>query len=165
MSRKTEKKSLVSFDNTDIKILKILQEDSSLTTKEIAAMVNLSPTPVFERIKRLEKSGYIKKYTAVLDAEKLSQGFIVFCNIRLKQHSKELGKEFMDAILGIEEITECYNISGEYDFMLKIHMQSMQHYQDFVLNTLGEIDAIGNLQSLFVMGEIKHSYAIPLSEK
>ncbi len=165
MSRKTEKLSSGTPDGTDIKILKILQENSALTTKELAAMVNLSPTPVFERVKRLERLGYIKKYTAILDAEKLSNGFVVFCNIRLKQHSKKLGKEFMDAIINIEEITECYNISGDYDFMLKIHLQSMKRYQDFVLNTLGEIDSIGSLQSLFVMGEIKNSYAIPLTDE
>ena len=124
----------MKLDNTDIRLLKILQEDSSLTVKELASKVNLSPTPVFERIKRLEKSGYIKKYVAVLDASKLSNGFIVFCNIRLKQHSKAFGQQFMQAIMDIDEITECYNVSGDYDFMLKIHVESMQHYQDFVLN-------------------------------
>ena len=155
---------MITLDATDIKLLHILQENSNLTTKEVAAKVNLSSTPVFERIKRLEKEGYIKKYVAILDAEKLSRGFVVFCNIRLKYHSKQLGAELMTAILGLEEVTECYNISGDYDFMLKIHVQSMKHYQDFVLNTLGDIDSIGSLQSVFVMGEIKHSYAIPLRE-
>lgn len=153
----------MSLDETDIKLLRILQENCNLTTKELAAKVSLSPTPVFERVKRLEKEGYIQKYTAILDADRLSKGFIVFCNIRLKQHTKELGKQFMEAITLLEEVTECYNISGEYDFMLKIHMQSMKNYQDFVLNTLGEIDSIGNLHSTFVMGAIKQSYAIPLS--
>ncbi len=153
----------MSLDETDIKLLRILQDNSNLTTKELAAKVNLSPTPVFERVKKLEKEGYIRKYTAILDADRLSKGFIVFCNIRLKQHTKELGKQFMEAIMLLEEVTECYNISGEYDFMLKIHMQSMKDYQDFVLNTLGEIDSIGNLHSTFVMGAIKQSSAIPLS--
>lgn len=153
------------IDNIDIQILKFLQENSALTTKELAKLVNLSVSPVFERVKRLEKNGYIKGYHAVLDAEKLSRGFVVICNVRLKHHSKELGKKFTEAIMPIEEITECYNISGDYDFMLKIHVESMQRYQDFVLNTLGEIDSIGNLQSLFVMGEIKNSYAIPLTDK
>ena len=152
------------IDNIDIQILRFLQKNSALTTKELAKLVNLSVSPVFERVKRLERNGYIKKYCAVLDAEKLSRGFIVICNVRLKQHSKELGKQFTEAIMAIEEITECYNISGDYDFMLKIHVESMQRYQDFVLNTLGEIDSIGNLQSHFVMGEIKNSYAIPLTE-
>lgn len=153
---------MTDLDPTDIQLLRILQEGSNLTTKELAAKVNLSPTPVFERVKRLEKEGYIKKYVAILDAEKLSKGFVVFCNIRLKQHSKELGIRFMKAILSLEEVTECYNISGDYDFMLKIYVQSMKHYQDFVLNTLGEIDSIGNLHSTFVLGEIKQSYALPL---
>lgn len=153
----------MSLDETDIKLLRILQENSNLTTKELAAKVNLSPTPVFERVKRLEKERYIKKYTAILDAEKLSRGFVVFCNIRLKQHSKQLGKELVEAILALDEVTECYNVSGDYDFMIKIHVQNMAHYQDFVLNTLGEIDSIGNLQSIFVMGKIKQTYAVPLT--
>jgi Lrp/AsnC family leucine-responsive transcriptional regulator len=163
MALKTEKTSAGFPDQTDLAILKILQTDSSLTTKEVASRVNLSPTPVFERIKRLENSGYIKKYTAILDATKLNKGLMIFCNVRLKQHSKELGRQFMEAMLAIDEVTECYNISGDYDFILKIYVESMQHYQDFVLNKLGEVDGIGNLQSLFVMGEIKQSYAIPLS--
>ncbi len=149
-------------DNTDLQLLHLLQNNSSITTKELAAKVNLSPTPVFERVKRLEKFGYIKKYVAILDAEKFSGGFIVFCNIRLKQHTRELSSEFMEAIKSVEEITECYNVSGDYDFMLKIYARNMSHYQDFVLNTLGAMDCIGNLHSLFVMGEIKNTYAIPL---
>ena len=153
----------MNIDSVDIKLLKILQDNSAMTTKEVASLVNLSPTPVFERIKRLEKEGIIKKYTAILDAEKLSKGFIVFCNIRLKQHSKELGRMFREAILSLDEVTECYSISGDYDFMAKIHVQSMKQYQDFVLNKLGEIESIGNIHSIFVMGEIKQSYNIPLS--
>jgi Lrp/AsnC family leucine-responsive transcriptional regulator len=74
-----------------------------------------------------------------------------------------LGRELVEALSALEEVTECYNISGDYDFMVKIHVENMACYQDFVLNTLGEIDSIGSLQSIFVMGEIKHSYAVPLS--
>lgn len=150
------------LDDIDLRILNILQTNSDITTKELAVKVNLSPTPVFERVKRIEKEGYITKYVAILNAEKLSRGFIVFCNISLKRHSKELGLQFMNSIKDINAITECYNISGDYDFMLKIHVENMPHYQDFVLNTLGKIDNIGSLQSLFVMGEIKNTNAIPL---
>lgn len=164
MATKTEKSSAGVPDPTDLAILKILQNDSSLSTKEVAEKVNLSVTPVFERIKRLEKNGYIKKYAAILDAAKLNKGLMIFCNVRLKQHSKELGQQFMEAILLVDEVTECYNISGDYDFILKIYVESMQHYQDFVLNKLGGIEGIGNLQSLFVMGEIKQTYSIPLPE-
>ncbi|BES60934.1 Lrp/AsnC family transcriptional regulator [Dysgonomonas capnocytophagoides] len=150
------------LDTTDIKILGVLQKDSKLTTKEIAKLVNLSPTPVFERQKRLERDGYIKRYTAELDPEKLGCNLIVFCSIKLKQHTKENGFQFMEAINQIETITNCYNISGDYDFMLKIYVRDMKHYQDFVLNTLGEIDAIGSLHSTFVIGEVKNTNSIPI---
>lgn len=152
------------IDSTDIRILRALQENSNITTKELARKVNLSSTPVFERVKQLEKKGYIKKYMAILDEEKLNRGFIVFCNIKLKQHSKTYGKQFMEAIMNIDEITECYNISGEFDFMIKVYMKDMKEYQDFVLNRLGMIDSIGSLQSTFAMAETKHSHGIPLFE-
>ncbi|MDR1090781.1 MAG: Lrp/AsnC family transcriptional regulator [Prevotella sp.] len=153
------------LDATDIKILKILQGNAKLTTKELAEKVNLSPTPVFERQKRLEREGYIKRYTAELDSEKLGCNLIVFCSIKLKQHTREYGHQFMEAINKMETITNCYNISGDYDFMMKIYVRDMKHYQDFVLNTLGELNCIGSLHSTFVIGEVKNSGAIPVYPK
>lgn len=150
------------LDAIDIKILKLLQENAKLTNKEISEMVNLSPTPVFERQKRLEREGYIRRYVAELEPEKLGGKLIVFCSIKLKQHTKENGFQFMDAINQIDTIINCYNISGDYDFMLKIYVRDMKHYQDFVLNTLGEIDAIGSLHSTFVIGEVKNTRSIPI---
>lgn len=149
------------LDETDRQLLRILQEDSKQTTKEIAAQVHLSPTPVFERIKTLEKEGYIKKYAAVLDREKM-QDITVFCNIRLKQHSKEYMLMFIKAVNEIEEITDCYNISGDYDYLLKIVARDMDHYQSFVQNRLGVVEAIGSLHSIFVLKEVKQTYAIPI---
>lgn len=151
-----------NLDHIDIKILRALQGDAKLTTKELAAIVNLSPTPVFERQRRLEREGYIKKYIAVLDPKKLGNGFIVLCNIRLKQHNKDYGKQFMEAVTHIDEVTDCYNTSGEYDFMMKLYVKDMEHYQDFVLNTLGDIDCIGSLHSIFVIGEVKSAQGIPI---
>ena len=150
------------LDNIDIQILKLLQNNSNLTTKDLANKVNLSTTPVFERIKRLEKNGYIKKYVAVLDAEKLDKGLTVFCNITLKQHTREIGNKFVKDILEIKEVTECYNVSGDYDFLLKVMVKDMKHYQDFVLNHLGSIKNIGSAHSTFVMGEIKNTYSVPI---
>ncbi len=152
------------LDRIDLKILKLLQENSNITTKEVAKKVHLSATPVFERIKRLEKGGYIKKYVAILDAEKLNKSLIVFCNITLKEHTKEIGNKFVQDIKSLREVTECYNISGDYDFLLKVLVRDMKHYQDFVINQLGSIQNIGSAHSTFVMGEIKHSYAVPLDE-
>ncbi len=151
-----------TLDKTDLHILRILQDNSQLTTKELAAKVSLSPTPVFERVKRLERNGYIKKYVAVLDAEKLNQGFVVFCSVKLRRLNRDIANDFARMIEKIPEVTECYNISGGYDYLLKIHAPDMKYYQQFILNVLGTIDSLGSLESTFVMNEIKHNYGIGL---
>ena len=149
-----------TLDQTDLKILRILQQNARLTNKELAAQVNLSTTPVFERLKRLERNGYIKKYVAVLDAEKLNRGFIVFCNVKMRRLSKEIARDFMERMLNIPEVTECYNISGQFDYRLKIHAPDMRYYQEFVLNQLGTIENLGSLESTFVMDTVKLEYGI-----
>ena len=110
----------------DLQILRTLQENARLTTKELAARVSLSSTPVFERLKRLESGGYIKKYIAVLDAEKLNQGFVVFCSVKLRRLNRDIAAEFTRIIQDIPEVTECYNILGSYDYLLKIHALNMK---------------------------------------
>lgn len=150
------------LDKTDLQILRILQENARLTTKELAARVHLSPTPVFERLKRLDNEGYIRKYVAVLDAEKLHCGFVVFCNVKLRRLNRDIAAEFTRIVRGIPEVTECYNISGDYDYLLKIHAPDMKYYQEFTLNVLGTIDSLGSLMSTFVMDEVKHDYGIPI---
>lgn len=149
-----------TLDKKDLQILRTLQNNARLTTKELAAQVNLSSTPVFERLKRLESGGYIKKYIAVLDAEKLNLGFVVFCRVKLSRLNREIATEFTQIIREIPEVTECYNISGSYDYLLKIHAPNMKHYQEFILNVLGTIDSLGSLESTFVMDEVKHDYGI-----
>ncbi len=151
-----------SIDATDIKILRALQRNARLTTKELAASVNLSTTPVFERVKRLEREGIINRYIAVLDAEKLNQGFLVFCQVKMNRLGRDIAADFAQTIIGIPEVTECYNISGQYDYLLKIHAPNMKYYQEFVLNVLGTIPHLGSLESTFVMDEIKHEYGITL---
>ena len=153
------------LDDIDIKILKHLQQNANLTTKELADLVNLSTSPVYERQRRLEREGYIEKYIAVLNPKKTDNNLIVFCNICLKQHGKAFGEAFMSAIAELPEVTECYNTSGDYDFMMKIYVRDMEHYQDFVLNTLGVIESIGSLHSIFVIGEVKNTRALPVYAK
>ncbi len=151
-----------SLDSTDIMILRALQTDSHLTVKELAAEVNLSTTPTFERVKRLEREGYISKYVAVLDAEKLDCGFVAFCYIKMKQHTYENSMRIMEAVQNIPEIVECYNVSGDYDFLLKIYTRDMKSYQKFILRILGDLDCIGSLNSFFVLGEVKNTHSLPL---
>ena len=148
------------LDKVDLQILRTLQENARLTTKELAAQVSLSSTPVFERLKRLEREGYIKKYIAVLDADKLNQGFVVFCNVKLRRMNKDIAMEFTRIIQNIPEVTECYNISGSYDYLLKIHAPNMKYYQEFIINVLGTIDSLGSLESMFGMDEVKHDYGL-----
>lgn len=148
------------LDKVDLQILRTLQENARLTTKELAAQVSLSSTPVFERLKRLEREGYIKKYIAVLDADKLNQGFVVFCNVKLRRMNKDIAMEFTRIIQNIPEVTECYNISGSYDYLLKIHAPNMKYYQEFIINVLGTIDSLGSLESMFVLDEVKHDYGL-----
>mgnify|MGYP001131057765 CR=1 FL=1 len=143
------------LDKVDLQILRTLQENARLTTKELAAQVSLSSTPVFERLKRLEREGYIKKYIAVLDADKLNQGFVVFCNVKLRRMNKDIAMEFTRIIQQIPEVTECYNISGSYDYLLKIHAPNMKYYQEFIINVLGTVDSLGSLESMFVMDEAR----------
>lgn len=151
-----------SLDETDIRILRCLQQNARLTIKEIASKVMLSTTPVFERIKRMEREGYIKRYATILDAEKLHKGFIVFCSVKLRSLNKQVAQEFCETIRGIDEVTECYNISGRYDFLLKVHAPDMKYYQELVLNVLGQLPMLNSLESTFVMEEIKNDFGVAI---
>ena len=152
-----------NLDDIDRKILRILQRNSDLTVKELAAKLHLSTSPTFERQKRLERDGYIERYMAVVNPHKVGNGIMVLCNIRLKQHSQELIQEFMNVVQNLEEITECYNTSGDYDFLIKVYAHDMKSYQQFMLNTLGTINCIGSLHSIFVIDETKNTHGVPIS--
>ena len=151
-----------ALDRTDLMILRELQKDAKLTAKELAAKVNLSPSPTFERQKRLEREGYIRKYVAVVDPEKTGYGIMVLCNVRLKHHSKEYSRQFTSVISQMDQVVECFNTSGDYDYQLKIYARSMRDYQEFVLDALGDLDCIGSLHSIFVIGEVKNTLSLPL---
>ncbi|WP_374464629.1 Lrp/AsnC family transcriptional regulator [Chryseobacterium sp.] len=150
------------LDDKDLQLLRLLQKNAKLTVKELAKEVSLSAYPVFERVKRLEQEGFVKRYAAVLDAEKLNRGFTVFCQIKLKIHDRSVGYDFVKEILEIEEVAECYNISGDFDFLLKVQVRDMKHYQDFVFNKLGSVDSIGSTHSTFVMAEVKNNHGLTI---
>lgn len=150
-----------TLDETDILILRELQDDGHLTIKELSQRVHLSVSPVYERVRRLEREGFIKRYVAVLDPEKLDCGFLAFCYLKMKQHSHENAVQIMERVQNIPEIAECYNISGDFDFLLKIYVRNMKQYQEFVMRILGDIPAIGSLNSSFVLGEVKNSHRLP----
>ena len=151
-----------NLDKTDIQILKVLQENGRITVKELAQRVHLSPTPVFERMRRMETAGLIERYTTILNASKLGRGFVVFCSVKLRRMGKDIAHDFVNRIKDIPEVAECYNISGEFDYLLKIYAPDMQYYNEFIINVLGTIESLGSIQSSFVMNPVKTSPGIPL---
>jgi DNA-binding Lrp family transcriptional regulator len=152
--------ALPTLDTKDLEILRLLQENARVTVKEISGKVHLSTTPVHERIKRMEESGVIKQYVTLVDHNKVKKGLMVICYVSLKQHSKNAGDKFIKRINEMNEVIECFNISGEFDFMLKVVAEDMNAYYDFHVNQLSQIENIGNVQSVFVMGIIKQTHQL-----
>lgn len=155
MANGTEKEQSTVLDATDLAILRELQKQARITVKELAAKVNLSPTPVHERMRRLERSGIIRQYVALLDRAKLGRGLMVICYLSLRQHNKEAGSRFIASILDMNEVQECLTISGEFDFMLKVLVHDMDAYYDFHVNKLSALENVAQVQSVFVMGVVK----------
>jgi Lrp/AsnC family leucine-responsive transcriptional regulator len=161
-SQSVEEKSVlpIHLDEKDLAILRMLQQNARATVKEIADQINLSTTPVHERIKRLESQGVIKQYATLLQPAKVQKGLMVICYVSLKQHNKSAGAKFIKSILEMPEVIECYNISGVFDFMLKVVAEHMDDYYHFHVNKLSEAENIGHLQSVFVMGVIKETHVL-----
>jgi len=156
--KKEESSVQTKLDQKDLAILKLLQQNARVTVKEISDKVLLSTTPVYERIKRMEEAGVIKQYATLVDHAKVKKGLMVICYVSLKQHNKTAGAKFIKTIQEMNEVIECYNISGEFDFMLKVVVENMDSYYDFHVNKLSEAENIGNVQSVFVMGIIKQTH-------
>ncbi len=149
-----------TLDDKDHSILRLLQENARITVKEISDTIHLSTTPVHERIKRMEASGVIKQYATLVDHTKVNKGLMVICYVSLKQHSKNAGQKFIKIMHDLSEVLECYNISGEFDFMLKVLCEDMNAYYDFHVNKLSQIENVGQVQSVFVIGIIKDTHVV-----
>ena len=149
------------LDPVDLHILQLLQKDGLMTNKEIAAELNLTTTPVHERIKRLRRDGIIEKYTIEVNRKKLNKNLIVFCNVSLKEHAQAYLTKFEEDVQTLPEVVECYCISGGSDFLLKIIVSDIDEYKHFILNKLAALSNIGNAQSHFVVTEVKQSTVLP----
>ncbi len=152
--------AVISLDSKDLSILALLQQNARMTVKEIAEKIHLSTTPVHERIKRMEASGVIKQYATLVDHTKVKKGLMVICYVSLKEHNKPAGVKFIKAIHAMQEVVECFNISGEFDFMLKVLCEDMNAYYDFHVNKLSNIENMGHVQSVFVIGVIKQTHQV-----
>jgi len=153
------------FDKTDKKLLDLLQDDSKQTTKALSNQLGLSTTAAYERIKRLERNGIIRKYVALLDKEKIGRNFTAFCQVKLTQHVKPYVLQFEKQVMQLQEVTECHHISGDHDYLLKIHVNDMKEFREFIVGKLTALDNIGSTQSSFVINEVKYTTAIDLNTK
>ncbi|PWA04001.1 Lrp/AsnC family transcriptional regulator [Flavobacterium psychrotolerans] len=145
----------MNLDSTDKKLLGMLQEDCKKTTAALAIKLNLSVTAVYERIKKLEREGIIDKYVVLLNRTKVEKGFVVFCHIKLIQHTKEFLTKFEKEVIKLKEVLECHHVSGEYDYILKIVVKDMEAYREFLVTKLTTLDHIGSTHSTFMISEVK----------
>ncbi|MEN8810034.1 MAG: Lrp/AsnC family transcriptional regulator [Flavobacteriales bacterium] len=153
----------MKLDPIDKKILELLQNDSKLNIKEIAAKMNLTKTPVYERIKKLEKSGVIDKYVAVVNRDKLDANMVVFCTVTLDSQKLEQINVFNDAISNIPEVVECYLMGGSNDFLLKVVVKDLNEYHLFSSGKLAALPNLSQIRSTFVLNEIKKSTVFPIA--
>jgi Lrp/AsnC family transcriptional regulator, leucine-responsive regulatory protein len=148
---------LNKMDTIDKKLLEYLQQDAKKTTKELSSKLNLSVTAVYERIKKLEREGVISKYVTLLDKKKIDKGFMVICQIKLVQHNVDSVTTFEKEIVKLEEVLECYHVSGDYDYFIKIFVKDMEAYREFMLTKLTTLQHIGSTHSVFMIGEVKNT--------
>lgn len=152
--------SSMIFDAIDKKLLEFLQQDSKQTSKELSNKLNLSVTAVYERIKKLEKEGFINGYVAIVNKDKVEKDFVVFCHIKLVQHSQDYVFKFEKEVANLNEVLECYHISGDYDYLLKVLVKDIAAFREFMVKKLTTINHIGSTHSMFVINEVKHSTVI-----
>ncbi len=158
----TEKTVTMMLDETDKQLLILLQNDSKQTNKALSNALGLSVTAIYERIKKLENNGIISKYVALIDKKKVDKDFVAFCHIKLIQHSQDYVVKFEREVRKLDEVLECYHLSGDYDYLLKVLVEDMQEFREFMVKKLTRIDHIGSTHSMFMINEVKHTTAITL---
>ena len=150
------------MDAIDKKLLGLLQEDTKKTTKELSMILNLSVTAVYERIKKLEREGVIRNYVALLNRNKIEKAFVVFCHLKLIQHTKDVIHTFENEVVRLDEVSECFHVSGDYDYILKVSVKDMDAYREFMVTKLTGLQHIGSTHSSFMIGEVKNTTAFVL---
>ncbi|WP_439479497.1 Lrp/AsnC family transcriptional regulator [Chryseobacterium aquaticum] len=152
----------MQFDETDKKLLLFLQQDAKQTTKELSYKLGLSVTAVYERVKKLENNGVISKYVAILNKTKIDRNFIILCHVKLIQHKKEYVMQFEKEVMNLNEVIECFHVSGDYDYILKICVKDMEDYRNFMLTKLTTLQHIASTHSSFTISEVKNTTEITL---
>ena len=150
------------LDSIDKKLLFLLQTDSKKTTKELSLKLNLSVTAVYERVKKLERAGIIDKYFVLVNRSKVEKGFVVFCHLKLIQHTKEFISTFESEVIQLKEVIECHHVRGDYDYILKIVVKDMEAYREFLVTKLTTLQHIGSTHSTFMINEVKNTTIVDI---
>nr|WP_315149428.1 Lrp/AsnC family transcriptional regulator [uncultured Flavobacterium sp.] len=152
----------MALDSIDKKLLFLLQTDSKRTTAALSLKLDLSVTAVYERIKKLEREGIIDKYVVLVNRSKVEKGFVVFCHLKLIQHTKEFLTKFENEVVKLKEVLECHHVSGDYDYILKILVKDMEAYREFLVTKLTTLDHIGSTHSTFMISEVKNTTVVEI---
>src|SRR5688500_9947733 len=155
---------LTSLDKDDILILQLLQHDSRMTNKEIADKIGKTVSPVYERIKKLESDGIITKYVALLNTRKINRSLCAYVNVQLKEHAAQMMITFEKEVIQFSEVMECYHMTGQYDYLLKVYIKDMDAYHAFMIGKLATLSNVGTVQSFFVLNEAKKDLAFRLDD-
>ncbi|MFT6321023.1 MAG: DNA-binding Lrp family transcriptional regulator [Granulosicoccus sp.] len=150
------------IDAIDKRIIQLLQQDGKMKIKEVAHALKMTTTPIFDRIKRLEREGFIEGYSTIVNKEKLGFNLVAFCTVSLESHHKEYLNQFVKGVKNIPEVAECYHIAGMFDYLLKVYVKDMVDYQNFITQKLASLPNIGRVQSSFVMTEVKNNHVLPI---
>ncbi len=154
----------MNIDNIDKKILETLQEDGRIRNSDLAKIISISPPPTSERVKKLENNGYIKKYVALVDPTKVGITCFTYVEVTLIRHGKDAVERFMNSIVKIEEVLECYHITGDADFLLKVATKDIPTYEQFIIHTLTALPDVQHLKTLVVLSTLKQETKIPIGE-
>lgn len=150
------------LDKTDLQILKILQQNGRITNLQLSNEIGLSPAPTLERVRKLENSGYILSYHALVDEEKLGLGIKTFIQVSLDFHQNNTIQNFLEAIQEIKEITECHHVTGQCDFLLKVYVKDIKAYEQLIMQKISRITVVKTFQTMIIMSTNKKEPTVPL---
>ena len=153
-------KTITDLDRIDRRILNVLQKDGRIANVELARRVNLTPTPCLERVKRLEKDGFIAEYVALIDPVKANAALCAYIEIQLVSSTTEAFKRFNQEMLDLPEVQECQMVAGGFDYLIKIRVADMQHYQRFLGEKLASISDISQTHTYVVIQDVKSETAV-----
>lgn len=152
----------IELDRTDLRILAVLQTQGRLSNQEIAEKVSLSPSPCLRRIKRLEEAGVIRQYVALVDPDKVGLGLLAYVSVKLEKRGKMPMEDFGARVQGWPEVAACYAMTGEMDYLLRVHVQDLRHFSRFVMDQLLRQPGVVDVKSSFALARIKETTALPL---